>query len=68
MNPRQCINCNNLGHCAETSVDKVIAGYLCAEWAEVSPEIYAARYRIVTMFGRQGVQAVVQKELKEEEE
>jgi hypothetical protein len=64
----QCLNCLNLGHCSETDVDKVIANYCCASWKEVQPEIYAARYKIVTLFGRQGVQAVIHKDLKDEED
>lgn len=66
-NPFQCINCGHLGSCSETSADKVMTGYYCSRWQETAPEVYAARYQIVQLFGRSGLQAVISKDLKEED-
>jgi len=66
--PYQCINCGHLGHCSETDADKVMTGYSCTRWKEVRPEVYAARLNIVNLFGKQGINAIVQKDLKEEED
>ncbi len=66
--PYQCINCSNLGHCSETSPDRVMEGYVCSRWQEVSQEVYAARYQIVQLFGKSGLKAVISKDLKEEED
>lgn len=65
--PHQCINCDYLGHCSETDADKIIAGYSCDRWKEGKPEICAARIHIITLFGKQGAKAVLQKDLKEED-
>ena len=62
----QCINCNHLGSCPETDVDKVMEGYSCQRWEEVRPEVYAARIQVVNLFGKPGLKAVVQKDLKED--
>lgn len=64
--PYQCINCNHLGHCPETSDEKVMAGYYCSRWQETSPEVYSARYQIVQLFGKSGLKAVISKDLKED--
>jgi hypothetical protein len=64
----QCLTCKHLGHCRETSADKVMASYKCERWEETRPEIYAARYNIVTKFGRKGVEAVVTQDLQQEDD
>lgn len=63
----QCLNCGHLGHCAETDVDKVIEGYSCVNWKEVSREVFNARLRIINLAGKQGVKAIIQKDFKDED-
>lgn len=65
MNP-ECINCLQLGQCTETDVDKVMAHYYCVNWREAPAEVSAARIQAVNMFGRAGVLAVINKDLKDE--
>lgn len=65
--PYQCINCSRLGYCSETSAEKVTAGYYCSRWQEAQPEVYAARYQIVQLFGISGLKAVIAKDLKEDD-
>lgn len=64
--PYQCINCENLGGCRETDVDKVLAMYCCERWKEVEPAVYAARLDVFRLFGRAGLKAIVSKELEED--
>lgn len=45
-----------------------MTGYYCSRWQEVQPEVYAARYQIVQLFGKSGLKAVISKDLKEEED
>ena len=68
MSGPQCINCVHLGHCADTSAEKVVQGYVCSRWQEASQEVYAARYQIVQLFGKSGLKAVISKDLKEEDD
>ncbi len=66
--PYQCINCIHLGHCTETSPEKLMAGYYCSRWQEALPEVYAARHQAIQLFGISGLKAVISKDLKEEED
>ncbi len=63
--PYQCINCSLAGCCKETSVDKILAMYCCERWKEVEPAVYAARLDILKLFGREGLKAIISKEMEE---
>lgn len=67
MSSFQCINCKHLGHCTETSEEKVLSGYHCDRWTEVNPDVYAARQNIIKLFGKQGVKAVISSDQDEED-
>lgn len=64
--PYQCINCGHLGRCKETSIEKILASYCCERWKEVEPAVYAARLEVFKLFGREGLKAIISKEMEED--
>lgn len=48
---KECIDCQFLGKCSETSPDKVLAHYTCPRWESDLSEIVAARLDALRQFG-----------------
>lgn len=65
MSSFECLNCDRMGDCTETSEERALQKYSCDRWAPAQNAVVAARNQIMQDYGNQGLQSILTTKPKE---
>lgn len=58
---QECLSCEKLGKCTETSLARVLGGYCCALYQQSPQPVYLARIDAIELYGKAAIEAMLDK-------